>query len=161
MSDHDDGSPVPRHRKPGRARKLGSAPPGRHLSAVPDQKAGTSGCDCPPGFHEYGAHAPGHGPLDQEADSTPGAYPVEDFASMSSSAAAMLLHRATAESESAVAKFPHIVITHDLDTESVSYSGPFATGLEALTVAHRFVEQNRAVNPQWEFTLTVAPLPPL
>lgn len=151
----NDGLP-PRHRKKGRARTRGSGLPGRRVRA-----ADPSGCSCPEGFHEYGAHAPGYGPPSvEDAPSHPGAYPVEDLARLSSSAADLLLQRATIEAEAETAKLPHIVIARDVESGQISYSGPFPTGLEALTVAHRFVQQNRAVDPTWTFTLTVAPLLP-
>jgi hypothetical protein len=147
---------APRHRKKGRASKRGSGVPGKHVRTPADPA-----CQCPPGFHEYGAHAPGFGPNGAEdASSHPGAYPVEDLARMSSGATDLLLHRARIESEAETAKLPHIVITRDVETGTISYSGPFPTGLEALTVAHRFVQQNRVLDPRWTFTLTVAPLFP-
>jgi len=162
----EDDGPPPRHRKEGRARKRGSTTTGRHLLAV-DEPASEQGapestsCDCPPGYHEYGAHAPGARPQQQsQFPVPPGAYPVEDLAGMSTSAAAMLLHRATIEAETEAANCPHLLITQDTATGVITYSGPFPTGLEALHRAHDFVEKYRGLKPRWDFTLTVAPLFP-
>jgi hypothetical protein len=130
----DDGRP--RHRKTGRARKRRSGSPGRHLRLVADPSCEFD--DLPP----------------------PGAYPVEDLAAMSASAAEMLLHRARIEAESDTATIPHILITRDTETGTVTRSGPFETGLEALTMAHDFVGRYRDLEPRWAFTVTVAPLLP-
>jgi len=116
------------------------------------------GCECPPGYHEYGAHAPGARANRSAFPVPPGAYPVEDLAGMSVSAAAMLLQRAIAEAETDAAECPHILITRDTATGVVTYSGPFPTGLEALERAHAFVEKYRDLEPRWDFTVTVAPL---
>ena len=131
MNDDDAGLPSPRHRKPGRARTRASTTRGRHLHLV-------SGLVGSPG---------------------PGAYPVADLASMSAGAIDLLVQRARLEAEAGSEPLMHMVITRDVETETVTESGPFATGLEALTVASRFVEQNRAVHPTWRFTLTVEPRP--
>jgi hypothetical protein len=122
----------------------------------------SSGCECPPGFHRYGVHAPGHAPADVERrlPRGPGLYPVEDVATLSSAEAIALLEHANLEAELGAVRCPHIVITRDVETGAVTYTGPLPTGLEALTVAHEFVEQHRAVDPRWTFTLTVAPLFP-
>ncbi|MGO4258480.1 hypothetical protein [Marmoricola sp. RAF53] len=157
MPSNETDRPPPRHRRPGRAVKRGTGLPGRHL---PTEPITSRDCSCPPGFHEYGAHAPGHRSAGDEAPPPPGAYPVEDLAAMSPGAAELLLHRATQEAEAEVATYPHIVITRDIGTGEITYSGPFPNGLEALTMAHRFVHQNRFVDPRWSFTLTVAPLFP-
>ncbi len=154
MSTDDEHSPLPRHRRPGRALKRGTPTPGRHV--LSEQPAAP--CACPDGFHEYGVHAPGRRPSGEATTTPPGAYPVEDMAAMSSSATDLLLHRATLEADAQIASYPHIVITCDVKTGAITYRGPFPTGLEALTVARRFVHQNRFVDPQWAFTLTVAPL---
>jgi hypothetical protein len=145
----------PRHRKKGRASKRGTGLPGRRIRS-------TSACTCPPGYHEYGAHAPGFGPSPiQGGPSRPGAYPVEDLARMSASATELLLQRATQEAHAQRAQtLPHVLITRDSDTGQIRYDGPFPTGLEALVVARRFVQQNREQRPDWAFTLTVAPLLP-
>ncbi len=161
MPTNDDDQPEPRHRKPGRARRRRTATTGRHLSLVE-----SPACDCPPGFHEYGAHAPGHWP-DDRTPVPPGAYPVEDLARMSASTASLLLQRATLEAEAEAAACPHIVIARDSVTGVVTYSGPFATGLEALTRAHQVLVEHREAlhdldddHTTWPFTLTVAPLFP-
>ncbi|RNL63163.1 hypothetical protein EFK50_15780 [Nocardioides marmoriginsengisoli] len=145
----------PRHRKPGRAQKRGRAIPGRRI-----RDGGPADCGCPPGYHEYGAHAPGAWPDADINPPPPGAYPVEDLAGMSTGAAALLLHRATLEAEAEAATCAHIVITRDVATGVVTSSGPFDTGLEALTSAHDFLERQRAADPARAFTLTVAPLFP-
>jgi hypothetical protein len=134
VSDHDDGLARPRHRKSGRASKRGSGLPGRHLQVVTDEDR-----------------------TDQDS-SLPGAYPVEDLAGMSASAIEMLLHRATVEARNEGAALPHIVITRDVVTGVITESGPFDSGLEALTVAHDFVSKYRDLHPRWDYTLTVAPL---
>ncbi|MFL6022774.1 MAG: hypothetical protein ACJ72O_05490 [Marmoricola sp.] len=159
MSDNDDGLTRPRHRKNGRASKRGTGLPGRHLQLVTDGDE-PEPCACPPGFHEYGTHAPGARGVGTPITVPRGAYPVEDLAGMSASAAEMLLHRATAEAETDAATCPHIVITRDVVTGVVTYSGPFETGLQALTMAHEFVGKYRNLDPRWDFTLTVAPLFP-
>lgn len=166
MFDDEDDRPPPRHRKEGRARKRGTTPTGRHLRvveepvAVPAAPAGTS-CDCPPGYHEYGTHAPGARTTPRsEFPVPPGAYPVEDLAGMSTSAAAVLLRRAVIEAETDAAECPHLLITRDCATGVVTYSGPFPTGLEALQRAQEFVDKYRGLEPRWDFTLTVAPLFP-
>lgn len=132
MSENDDGLTPPRHRKTGRASKRGTGLPGRHLRVVVDNESD-----------------PGTYP--------PGAYPVDDLAAMSVSAIEMLVHRASVEAASGVAACPHIVITRDAETGVATYSGPFDTGLEALTTARDFVGKYRDLNPPWEFSLTVAP----
>ncbi|MBO9523244.1 MAG: hypothetical protein J7518_17060 [Nocardioidaceae bacterium] len=157
MNSNDKQLSEPRHRKKGRASKRGSSLPGRHVRIADD-----ADCTCPPGFHEYGAHAPGFGPPPiQDGPSRPGAYPVEDLARMSTSAADLLLRRAGQETGlPGSPAVPHVLITRDAGTGAIRYDGPFPTGLEALTVAHRFVQQNREQRPAWAFTLTVAPLLP-
>jgi hypothetical protein len=155
----DAGLARPRHRKSGRASRRGPGIPGRHLGLVGEDEAQET-CDCPPGYHEYGTHAPGARPLGTAVAVPPGAYPVEDLAGMSHSAAQMLLHRASIEAETDAATCPHILITRDTATGVVTYSGPFGTGLEALTTAHEFVGKYRDLDPRWDFTLTVAPLFP-
>lgn len=156
FSREDDESP-PRHRKTGRASKRGSDQPGRRLRVVDDQDA--LGCACPPGYHEYGAHAPGARTNRSEFPAPPGTYPVEDLAAMSTSAGAMLLGRARVEAETGTARCPHLLITRDVATGVITYNGPFPSGLEALQHAHAFVEKYRDLEPRWDFTLTVAPLP--
>ena len=127
----NDG-PVRRHRAPGRARTRGGQAGGRH------------------------ARSPhGHGPA---AEPAPGSYPVADLAAMSPSAVALLVHRANLEAQLGADAVLHLVITHDLETGSSSESGPFGSGLEALTAARRFVEQNRALDPGWRFTVRVKPV---
>lgn len=165
MSDNDEGRTRPRHRKNGRASKRGTGRPGRHLRLLPEDGSpedgsAEDGCACPPGYHEYGTHAPGERPPGAITTIPVGAYPVEDLAGMSDSAAEMLLRRATLEAESEAASCPHILITRDTVTGVVTYSGPFESGLEALTMAHDFVGKYRGLDPRWDFTLTVAPLFP-
>lgn len=116
-------------------------------------------CDCAPADHEYGVHAPGHRLVG--AEQPPGAYPVEDLAGMSPSSAALLLRRAAVEAEAEVETRQHVVITRDVDTGHIAYSGPFPTGLEALTVAQRIVEQSRTGHARQRFTVSVSPLHPL
>lgn len=162
MSSNENDRPTPRHRRRGRAHKRGVSAPGKHL---PVEHTGTgsessSTCSCPPGFHEYGAHAPGQRAASDIAPPPPGAYPVEDLAAMSAGSTELLLHRASVEADAGAAAYPHIVITQDVASGEVTYSGPFPTGLEALTMAHRFVHQNRFVDARRAFTLTVAPLLP-
>ena len=128
----DDGLARPRHRRRGRASKRGTGLPGRHLRLVTED-------DVVPRVYPAGA------------------YPVEDLAAMSHSALEMLLHRATIEAESGVAPFPHLVITRDTASGDVTYSGPFPSGMAALTMARDFVEKYRDLDPRWEYTLTVAP----
>lgn len=137
--------------------------PGRRLRVVEPAQAdpehpGTPGCACPPGYHEYGAHAPGARPNRSAFPVPPGAYPVEDLAAMSPSTATMLLQRALVEAETDTAACRHIVITRDTATGVITYIGPFPTGLEALERAHAFVEKYRDLEPRWDFTVTVAPL---
>jgi hypothetical protein len=133
-NENDGDGLQPRHRKGGRAKKRGFARPGRHLRLVADDERADEG-GCPPG-----------------------AYPVEDLAGMSPSAIEMLLHRATIEAETDAAALPHVVITRDVATGVVTYSGPFDSGLEALRMAHEFVGKYRDLDPRWEFALTVAPV---
>lgn len=159
MTDIDNGPARPRHRKKGRASKRGPEAPGRHLRIV-SEADGPAACTCPPGYHEYGTHAPGARPTGAAVPVPPGAYPVEDLAGMSAGAADLLLRRATLEAESDAGACPHILITRDTATGVVTYSGPFATGLEALGTAHGFVTKYRDLDPHWDFTLTVAPLFP-
>ncbi len=118
-----------------------------------------AGCACPPGYHEYGAHAPGARPVRSEFPAPPGTYPVEDLAALSPGAATMLLQRALAETETGTASCTHIVITRDTESGVVTYLGPFPTGWEALERAHAFVEKYRDLQPRWDFTVTVAPVP--
>ena len=136
MSDNDDGRPRPRHRKNGRARKRSDGVPGRHLRPVAESSPDVE--DLPP----------------------PGAYPVEDLAAMSTSAAEMLLHRVRVEAESNTETLPHVVITRDTETGMVTRSEPYATGLEALTTALEFVGKYRDLEPRWAFTLSIAPVLP-
>lgn len=117
-----------------------------------------SGCACPPGYHEYGAHAPGARAGRSPFPVPPGAYPVEDLAAMSASAAALLLQRAAADAEVESVACPHLLITRDVVTGVVTYNGPFPTGAEALERAHAFVSKYRDLEPRWDFTLTIAPL---
>lgn len=154
MPTADDEHP-PRHRKPGRAHKRGRTAPGRHTRG-----GAAADCGCPPGFHEYGAHAPGAWPDADINPPPPGAYPVEDLAGMSPGAASLLLHRATVEAEADGTACEHLVVTRDVGTGELTYRGPFATGLEALTFAHRLLEQHRLGDAAREVTLTVAPLFP-
>ncbi|MCW2754635.1 MAG: hypothetical protein JWQ32_2046 [Marmoricola sp.] len=86
---------------------------------------------------------------------------------MSPGTASLLLRRATLEAEADAAACPHIVITRDSTTGFVTYTGPFATGLEALTSAHLVLAEHREAlhhvddgRTTWPFTLTVAPLFP-
>ena len=158
MPDIDEGHTRPRHRKKGRASKRGAGTTGRHLRIVTEDAP--AACSCPPGYHEFGTHAPGARATGTPAPVPPGAYPVEDLAGMSPGAADMLLHRATLEAEADAASCPHILITRDTATGVVTSSGPFDTGLEALTTAHHFVGKYRDLDPRWDFTLTVAPLFP-
>jgi hypothetical protein len=158
VSENDDRRIRPRHRKSGRASKRGTGRPGRHLRLVPEDGSAEGGCACPSGYHEYGTHASGERPPGSLMAIPAGAYPVEDLAGMSQSAAEMLLRRATLEAEAEAAIRPHIVITRDTITGVVTYSGPFESGLEALTMACDFVGKYRDLDPHWDFTLTVAPL---
>lgn len=133
MPDNDDGLPRPRHRKSGRASKRGTGQPGRHLRLVTEP-----------------------GPVDVLV----GTYPVEDLAGMSPSAVAMLLHRATLEAESGARACPHVLITRDRETRVETRSSPFGSGLEALSAAREFLDEFRDVEPDWAFTLSIAPLLP-
>jgi len=133
VPDNDDSLPRPRHRKSGRASKRGTGRPGRHLRLVTDTEA---------------------------PDVPVGTYPVEDLAGMSPSAVAMLLHRATVEAESGARACPHVLITRDRQTRVETRSGPFDSGLQALTAARRFLDEFRDVEPQWSFTLSIAPVLP-
>jgi len=151
--DNDDGLTPPRPQQGGRA---DPRDPGRLLRLVSHDPA--QPCSCPPGYHEYGAHAPGQRPAGTPLAVPPGAYPVEDLAAMSPSAAEMLLHRATIEAESDAEAYRHVVITRDTATGVLTFAGPFETGLEALSMAHDFVGKYRDLQPHWDFTLTVAPL---
>jgi hypothetical protein len=132
VSDNDDGAAEPRHRKNGRATKRGTGVPGRRVLDDPSTNA--------------------------EGTIPPGSYPIADLAAMSPSAAAMLLHRARLESEAGVTGRDHIVITCDSETGDLSFNGPFSTGLEALTMAHQFVEKYRGLTPRWDFTISVQPV---
>ncbi|MFL6060649.1 MAG: hypothetical protein ACJ72E_05420 [Marmoricola sp.] len=152
MTTADDDQ-VPRHRKPGRAQKRGRTVTGRRVRNGPAED-----CGCPPGFHEYGAHAPGAWPDADIATPPPGTYPVEDLAAMTPGAAMLLLHRAALESQAHVPAHPHIVIARDLGTDEIDYSGPFVSGLEALTAANDFLEGSRAADPDRRISVTVAPL---
>ena len=154
-TDENQPKDQPRHRRPGRALKRGRAVPGRRARG-----GQAADCGCPPGFHEYGAHAPGAWPDADINPPPPGAYPVEDLAGMSAGAASLLLHRATVEAGADTEACAHIVITRDIETGVVTYNGPFDTGLEALTTAHAFLEKERATSSGREITLTVAPLFP-
>jgi hypothetical protein len=156
----DDGLTPPRHRKNVRANKRGSSLLGRRLRVVADDERAQSDCACPEGYHEFGTHAPGARPNDVSLPVPPGADPVEDLAAMSPAAAEMLLHRATLEADSGIASCPHVLITRDTETGVLTLSGPFETGLEALSNAHEFVGKYRDLQPRWDFTLTVAPLLP-
>ncbi|RNL78740.1 hypothetical protein [Nocardioides marmorisolisilvae] len=133
MPDNDDGLIRPRHRKKGRASKRGTETPGRNLRVVPD-------------------------PAEQDAAPL-GHYPVDDLAAMSPSAVEMLVHRARLEAESMAASIPHVLITRDTETGAATTSEPFADGLHALVTAREFVEKYRDLQPRWDFTLTVAPVP--
>jgi hypothetical protein len=121
---------LPRHRRPGRAHKRGRTSPGRRIRSGP--------------------------PADD--DPPTGTYPVEDLAGLSPGAAALLLQRARIDAEAGAPTCPHLVITRDVRSDVITYSGPFDSGLVALSVAHDFLTEQRAVDPTWEFTLTVAPL---
>lgn len=56
------------------------------------------------------------------------------------------LARALATAAVAELDMPHIVVCRDTETGSVSYSGPFATGLAALVFAERETAIDRALN---------------
>lgn len=88
----------------------------------------------------------------------PGAYPVEDLARLSAGTASLLLRRATIEAEADATTCAHIVISRDVTTGVVTYSGPYPTGLEALTRAHQLIGTHRERDAAWEFKVTVAPL---
>jgi len=136
VSDNDDGRLRPRHRKNGRARKRSSGLPARHLAPVTDPE------------------------VDERARPVrPGAYPIEDLTAMSPGAAELLLHRARLDAEAGAAAWPHLVVTTDVETGAATRRGPYATGLEALTVAAEFVGKYRGLEPHWDFTLAVVPLP--
>lgn len=163
MFDNEGDGLPPRQHQGDRASGRGPDQPERRLRIVdaPPDGPGQSdspGCGCPPGYHEYGAHAPGARSNRSAFPVPPGAYPVEDLAGMSASAAELLLSRAVAEAETGVTECPHILITRDTETGVVTYNGPFPTGLEALERAHTFVSKYRGLEPRWDFTLTVAPL---
>jgi hypothetical protein len=132
VSDNDDGPARPRHRKKGPARKRSGGLPGRHLRAVTAEPAGSV---------------------------PPGAYPVADLTAMSPGAADLLLHRARLDAEAGAGTWPHLVVTTDVETGAATRRGPYATGLEALTVATEFAGKYRNLEPHWNFTLAVVPLP--
>jgi len=152
LSTAKDQQP-PRHRKPGRAKERGRAEAGRRVRNGPAED-----CGCPPGFHEHGAHAPGAWPDADIATPPPGTYPVEDLAAMTPGAAALLLHRAALEAQACVPTHPHVVIAHDVVTGALDSSGPYETGLEALTAAHELLERRRTADREQRVTVTVAPL---
>lgn len=115
-------------------------------------------CGCAAIYHENGVHAPGHPSFALQLSVPPGAYPVEDVVAMSPSSVALLLHRAKVDSEFQNVVCRHLVIIRYVDTDTVTYSGPYPTGLEALTFAQRFIEHNRSSDPRRRFTLRVEPM---
>ncbi len=71
----------------------------------------------------------------------------------------LMLTEAYVASEVALIDEPHIVVCRDTETGVAMYSGPYPTGLEAMTRAQRDAESERAAG---ESTLefSVAPLFP-
>ena len=53
---------------------------------------------------------------------------------------------------------PHVVITHDVPTGVVTYSGPYPDGLQAIAAADAERCRQARTDPDWPVLVTVAPL---
>jgi len=70
-----------------------------------------------------------------------------------------LLIRRVAATEAEEVSLPHILVTVDVVTNVVTYSGPFASAVDALRAADlERSRQQQQCHPGWGVTVDVAPL---
>jgi F420-dependent methylenetetrahydromethanopterin dehydrogenase len=69
-----------------------------------------------------------------------------------------LLMRRVAATEAEEVSLPHILITLDVVTNVVTYSGPYASAVDALRAADVERSRQEQRHPDWRVTIDVAPL---